>query len=70
MNKIRRVKLTIRLDPELVAHLLARGKRQNRGISNTVAAILARAFRLPVPYPDRPSAWDERYNPDRRHPSR
>ena len=70
MDRIAKVKITVRLDPEIVAQLLARGKRQKRGISNTVAAVLARAFRLPVPYPDRPSAWDERYNPDRRHPQR
>lgn len=56
-----RAKLTIRLDPELVELLAGRARRNGRGISNQLEAIVARAFRRRVPYPDRPMHNDQRY---------
>ncbi len=63
-------KLTVRLDSNLVDLLAARANRQKRGISNCLAAILSRAFDLPVPDPDRPHPLDERYKQRPRPPMR
>jgi hypothetical protein len=56
-----RLKLTIRLTPEIVAAIHKRARRSNRGISNTVEAMLCQLLRLPSPRPDCPRHLDDRY---------
>jgi hypothetical protein len=62
---MRKLKLTVLITPELAALVIARARRQQRGLSNAVTADLCRAHRQPIPYPDRPYAADARFT---RHP--
>ena len=56
-----RLKITVRLTPEIVAVIAKRARGSRRGISNTVEAMLCQVLRLPSPRPDHPRAHDDRY---------
>ncbi len=58
---MKRTKITVRIDPDLIPRILARAAKQHRGLSNMLEALICSALRLPRPRPDRPFPDDRRY---------